>query len=43
MDDDGLERFCDMLLCMLGLLVATGVVVSLYEMFGTHLLERILS
>lgn len=43
MENNGLERFCDMLLCMLGLLVIAGVVVSLDQIFGIHLLEAILS
>lgn len=41
LSDDFAERFCDALLYVLGLIVGAAVLISLDEMFGTHLLEKI--
>lgn len=41
LSNDFLERFCDALLYTLGLIVGAAVLISLDEMFGAHLLEKI--
>ena len=43
LSDDFPERFCHALLYGLGLIIGVAVLISLDEMFGAHLLERIWS